>query len=159
MSVANWLNQWPPVTKHCLQQWLSNTAATSPRHSWFSLQGHNDRDNWKGKSIGLKDKTSVKIDQKAAMKRENGARKLKSQKKNKQQLQMNGFSLSPQGKSYGECLSTDVFRAMEFHQCPLQHRVPLLHLYTSMWVTCISNVTSKLSGRRERKKNKREETA
>lgn len=74
---------------------------------------------------------------------------------------MNGFSLTPQGQSHGERLSTDVFRSMEFRQCLLQHRVPLLHSYISVWVTCISNVTFKLSGRRERKKSKseREETA
>lgn len=74
---------------------------------------------------------------------------------------MKGFSLTPQGRSHGERLSTDVFRSMEFHQCLLQHRVPLLHSYISVWVTCISNVTYKLSGRRERKESKseREETA
>lgn len=74
---------------------------------------------------------------------------------------MNGFRLTPQGRSHGECLSTDVFRSMEFQQCLLQHRVPLLHSYISVWVTCISNVTLKLSGRRERKKStsEREETA
>lgn len=59
----------------------------------------------------------MKPDQKAARKRAECIRtkkKKKKQRERKQKFQMNGFSLTPQGQSYGqECLSTDIFRIYE----------------------------------------------
>lgn len=64
-----------------MQQWLDNTAATLQGTLGYLFK---DSDNWNGKSTGLKDKTSLKIDQKAARKREDGIRKKKKpQKENK----------------------------------------------------------------------------
>lgn len=77
-------------------------------------------DNCKGKSTGLKEKTNVKPDQKAVRKRAECIRtKKKKQRERKQKFQMNGFSVTPQGQSYGlECLSTDIFRIYEVPPMP-----------------------------------------
>lgn len=67
--------------------------------------------NWEGKSTGLKDKTSVKPDQKAARKKGEGIRGKKKKRERKQKFQVNGFSLTLHRQSYREeCLSTDIFR-------------------------------------------------
>lgn len=57
---------------------------------------------------------------------------------------MNGFSLA----SYGECLSTDVFRSMEFHQCLLQHRVP----FAALVCKCVGYMHFKCQQKRKKKR-------
>lgn len=88
-----------PVCSGCSNGW----ATQQPHYKalLLSLQGHRDRDNWKGKTTGLKDKTSVKTDQKASRKREDGIRKKNPKRKVSNNFRWMGLALLPRGKDMG----------------------------------------------------------